>query len=305
MNNDKSGKAKSAQHSSGSRWLKCVATNGTIRGVALEATGLIRELAKLHKLNGMQAQGLGEAVMAGLLVSSYCKAGERVNLNIRGSGQFTQGLVDANPDGTVRGYVIPREPKDAFFGEHNEFGPWGNGSLSILRKKGDAGSQPYIGTVPLITGHLAKDLTFYWFQSEQIPSAVGLAVTVDGDEVVTAGGFLVQVMPQASPEEVKLVEKHIQEIDSLTAELSRENDPLKLLARIFQSTAFVLLEDRPLTAYCNCSRERAIRALKLSGIEEVSDLLKTEGKASLNCEFCTKEYTVDADGLRELIASMT
>ena len=288
-----------------SRWLKCIATNGTIRGVAIEATDLVRSMAEQHRLNGMQAQGLGEAVMAGLLVASYCKPGEGVNLNIRGSGQFTQGLVDANPDGTVRGYVIPREPKDAFFGDRNEFGPWGTGSLSILRKKGEPGAQPYIGTVPLITGHLAKDLTFYWYQSEQIPSAVGLAVTVDGDTVTTAGGFLVQVMPQASAEEIKLVERHIQEIDSLTAELSKESDPLKLLARIFQSTAFVLLEDRQLKSYCTCSRERAVRALRLSGVEEMNHLLKTAGKATLNCEFCTKEYLVEADELKELIQSLS
>ena len=169
------------------KWIKCISTGGTLRGVAIQATGLVSEMSKMHSLNGMQAMGMGELVMGSLLLASYCKQGERVNLNIRGQGQFIQGLSDAYPDGTVRGYVIPRAPDQAFFGENNELGPWGPGMLSVLRAKSEPGVQPYIGTVPLVTGHLAKDLTFYWTQSEQVASAVGLAVNVDGNEVVTAG----------------------------------------------------------------------------------------------------------------------
>ena len=190
-----------------SKWIKCIATHGSVRGVAIEATSLVQELVQLHGLKGRYAQGLGEAVMGALLVASYCKSGERVNLNVRGSGDFPQGLVDAYPDGSVRGYVTVRDPKDATFGLAGDFGPWGEGTLSVLRTQmghASQSKQPFIGTVPLVTGHLAKDLTFYWLQSEQIPSAVGLAVNLQGDQVVSAGAFLIQVMPQATSEEIQM-----------------------------------------------------------------------------------------------------
>jgi molecular chaperone Hsp33 len=296
-----------------SQWIKCISTHGTIRGVAIRATELVRSMAKTHDLKGDHARALGEAVMGALLISSYCKDREKINLNIRGSGNVFQALIDAYPDGTVRGYIIPQEPgfqaaqalpdDGIVFETASQQGPWGEGVLSILRTKTEEGKQPYIGTVPLLTGHLAKDLTFYWAQSEQIPSAVGLAVNLEGDEVVAAGGFLVQAMPGASPEEVRTIDEHIHEIQSLAAQLAVDTNPLLLLSNIFQSTAFVVLEERELKMNCNCSWERVKRALTLVGAAELRAMLIEDQFASVRCDFCTKEYRVDSKGLQELIDS--
>lgn len=289
-------------HNQHNKWIKCISTRGSIRGVAIQAGGLVSQMAQMHQLNGMQAMGLGELVMGSLLLASYCKPGERVNLNIRGAGQFVQGLADAYPDGSVRGYVIPREPEQAFFGEHNELGPWGSGMMSVLRAKSEPGAQPYIGTVPLVTGHLAKDLTFYWTQSEQVPSAVGLAVNVRGNEVVAAAGFLVQAMPEATAEEVKAIEKHVHEIQSLANYISHDSDPVQLLSQIFQDSSFLLIDEKPLQFRCTCSRERAEKALILSGAEELRDILAKEGKTEVNCDFCTNKYEMSREDLERLLA---
>src|SRR5690242_16961592 len=139
------------------RWIKCIATHGNIRGVAIRAGGLVRTMAETHGMKGEGSRGLGEAVMGALLLGSYMKPGERVNLNIQGDGLYQQALVDAHPDGTVRGYVVER-PGHPSAKKRLERGPWGDGLLSVLRTKGDEGKQPYIGTIPLLTGHLAKDL---------------------------------------------------------------------------------------------------------------------------------------------------
>lgn len=280
-----------------------MSSQGNIRGVGLQATALVREMVQRHKLKGEAARSLGEAVMGALLVASYCKQGERVNLNIRGSGRIQQALVDAHPDGTVRGYVVEREgasTQDYPAG----LGPWGEGLMSILRAKdGHSGEseQPYIGTVPLVTGHLAKDLTFYWAQSEQIPSAVGLAVTLQGDEVVAAGGFLVQVLPGATPAEVQSVETHIQGIQSLADEVSLDKTPIHLISQIFQDAAFAIVEEKPLEFKCTCSRERAERALRLVGVDELKSLLQEEGAASVHCDFCATTYKIDGEHLKAMI----
>ena len=288
-----------------SRWIKCISTQGSIRGIAIQATDLARELADMHGLKGLGARGLGEAAVAALLVSSYCKNGERINLNIRGSGHYSQALVDAYPDGKLRGYVVERTLSADERMRISEEGPWGEGLLSILKTKDQEGQQPYIGTVPLLTGHLAKDLTFYWFQSEQVPSAVGIAVEMNGDRIESAGGFLVQAMPGASPAEVKMIEQHIQDIHSLSQEFVKSADPIQVLSKIFQSTAFIVVEERPLVFHCQCSWDRVKKALILVGADELRAMLKEEEQAVVRCDFCSKDYSVDRKMLESLIEMTT
>ena len=284
------------------KWIKCIATHGNLRGVAIQATDLVASAAARHGQTGESIRGLGEAIIAGLLLGSYCKQGDRVNLNIRGTGYYQQALVDAYPDGTVRGYVIERDiGAKTHFGEDPAQGPWGSGLMSVLKTKDAEGSKPYIGTVPLVTGHLAKDLTFYWFQSEQIPTAVGLAVNLEGDRVSAAGGFMVQALPGASASEVQAIEQHINEIQSLAEQLAENSDPLRLMSRIFQSTAFIVVEDAPIKFNCNCSWERVRRALTLVGPEELRAMLEEDNHATVKCDFCSKEYSVDAAELESLI----
>ncbi|MFL5814674.1 MAG: Hsp33 family molecular chaperone HslO [Bdellovibrionia bacterium] len=288
-----------------SRWLKCISTEGTIRGVAIQATELVRSMVEMHQLQGAGARALGEAVIGALLIASYCKDKERINLNIRGSKGIFQALVDAYPDGTVRGYIVEKSielPDDGIVFEDPRQGPWGEGMLSVLRTKTQEREQPYIGTVPLVTGHLAKDLTFYWMQSEQVPSSVGIAVEMKDDQVVAAGGFLVQAMPGASEKEVKLIDDHIHEMHSLAEQLATNSDPLVILSKIFQDTAFVLLEEKPLEFKCTCSWERVRKALTLVGTAELSAMLNEDHSASVRCDFCTKEYRADEDELKKLIA---
>ncbi|MCM2322564.1 MAG: Hsp33 family molecular chaperone HslO [Oligoflexia bacterium] len=282
-----------------SRWIKCISSQGSVRGVALEATDLIQLMADAHHLcEDTSIRALGEAVMGALLIASYCKNQERMNLNIQGSGIVSQALVDAYPDGVARGYVIARSVPP-LKGEND--GPWGDGYLSVLRTKSEQMEQPYIGTVPLITGHLAKDLTFYWLHSEQVPSSVGLAVSVDEGKVISASGFLIQAMPAASPEELKAMEQHINEIHLIAEEVAAQGDPMTLLSQIFQDSAFLVVEERPLEFRCNCSWERVNRALALVGVEELKAMLKEDHAASVHCDFCSKEYKVDAAGLEKLI----
>jgi molecular chaperone Hsp33 len=260
-------------------------------------------MAQKHGLSGAGARGLGEAVLGSLLLASYCKPGERVNLNVQGSGRLKQAIVDAYPEGVVRGYVIERPEGALRAASPEREGPWGQGVLSVLKTKNEEGGKPYIGTVPLITGHLAKDLSFYWYQSEQIPSSVGLAVeTGPDDQVTTAGAFLVQAMPGASDTDLKAIEAHINDIQGLAKEFAHNADPMSLLSALFQDTAFVVLEERPIRFECNCSEKRVERTLVLLGVEELRQMLKEDNKAVVRCDFCTKEYVIGAADLERMIA---
>lgn len=287
------------------KWVKCIATAGNVRGMAVSATELSRQLAQLHGLKGEPAKSLAEAVIGALMIAGYCKAGERVNVNIQGSGFVKQALVDAYPDGSVRGYAIVREAgPDLERFEDKNAGPWGTGFLSVLRTKSENQMQPYIGTVPLVTGHLPKDMTFYWVQSEQIPSSVGIAVLLDQNgDIFGAGGFLIQALPGATPHEISTIERHISEFQNLAHEVAQNKSPLTLLAHIFQSTSFMVLQEQALSFSCHCSWERMMRALTLIGTEELNSILRDPGHAEIYCDFCTKQYHVDTPKIQDLITA--
>jgi molecular chaperone Hsp33 len=108
-------------------------------------------------------------------------------------------------------------------------------------------------------------------------------------------------MPGASGEEVRAIESHIQELSSLASELGKDGDPLHLLSKIFQSTAFMIVEEKPLRFECQCTWERVERALSLVGTEELKAILRDEGKAEVKCDFCSKKYSLDSDRLKLLI----
>lgn len=227
-----------------------------------------------------------------------------MNLSIRGDGWVKQALVDAYPNGTIRGYVVPNDEAVIPSVDLTHEGPWGRGTLAVLRKRDDmqGKNEPYVGTVPLLTGHLAKDLTFYWLQSEQVPSAIGIAVTLTPDrKIASAGGFLIQAMPGATDEELQDIEAQVNSMTNLAKEISSKHDPIHLLSQIFQDRAFLLLEKKELRAECSCTWERVRKALVLIGASELQAMLEETGDAVVKCDFCTKEYRADAGMLRQMI----
>ncbi len=276
---------------------------------AITAKTLIDEAQKRHALahptnksHPSPVQALGESLIAGLLLSSNCKAGERISLSVKGEGFLKHVLVDALPDGSVRGFLISRAaevpPVDS------TLGPWQKGLLSVVRLKlGE--KEPYVGTVPIVTGHLAKDLTFYLLQSEQIPAAVGLAVNFDrSGKVESAGGFLVQVVPGASKKEIARIEQNINKLQSLAREIAKNSDPTVLLGQIFDDMTFIILDEKPLRFECSWSKERIVRALMLLGKDELRDMMSQDHGAKVHCDFCSKLFDISESELDQIIKQL-
>ncbi len=277
--------------------------DGTIRGVVINITEIVKYMVSAHKLDTLAAKALGEAAVGGMLLASAGKPGERINLNIQGNARVKQALVDSTPEGAIRGYVILRSDSGPVPDFGLVQGPWGEGVLSVLRSKDLERQQPYIGTVPLMTGHLAKDLTFYWAQSEQVPSACGISVRVSEEgEVMVAGGFLIQAMPGAQPKDIKKVEARVQSLVGLDDKLAVGASPVALLAELFDGSPFVILEERPLRFECSCSAERVERALVLVGEQELQSMHDADHGAVIRCDFCASEYRMDEAQLDRLIA---
>ena len=278
--------------------------------VAIQATDIVRTLIGWHtQLQPESHERLGEAVVASLCVASYCKAGEQVNLNIRGSGRVRQAIVDATHEGVVRGYVV--EGASALEStDGTQHGPWGEGLLAVLRSKSNVGGTPYIGTVPLVTGHLAKDMTFYWHQSEQVPTAVGIwvrrqtALHSENQGEVTAYGFLAQAVPGCDEDDLHWIEKSLLTIPDFVSSSDGTMDPMQLVAQLFADRPFSVLEKKVIMAKCNCSMERAERAIRVMGVQEIDLLLQLESTATVTCDFCRKEYQVALKPLRDSMSKV-
>lgn len=289
------------------RWVKCLSVGGNIRGIVIQATDLVNDINQRHGYEGAQAQAMGEVLVSALLLGSYCKPGERINLQIQSSSDMMKAFADATPDGEVRGYVRKRTEDEELSKEISSEprGPWGDGMLTVLRAFSDPelNNHPFQGTVPLATGHMAKDLTFYFAQSEQIPTAVGIKVALDSAQkkIASAGGFMVQVLGGANDEEVKLVESQINHLDSLSFNLQPDTDPKKLLTTLFQDLSFQVVEEKPLSFKCTCSTERVESALLLLSKDDLEETIRERtGDVEIQCDLCSSTYKLSVERVKQL-----
>jgi len=290
----------------GDRWVKILAQSGTIRAVGINATNTIREAIRLHGLEQPVATYLGEALLAGLLMSSRVKSGGQVSISIKGDSAVSQAVIDALPEGTVRGYVVGSSGVAATElhrtdPEGRPLGPWGEGLISVARRVAEE-RNAYVGTSQMLTGYLAKDLTFYFHQSEQIPASVGIAVNVDSSgQVKEAGAFLIEVLPGAGSQEIAMIERNISDMHSLAEEIARNPTPTVFLTSLFSHTAFNILEERAISFRCSCSRERVLRAFMLLSPDDLTAIMAGDSGAETKCEFCATTYKITNAEMQDLI----
>ncbi len=279
-----------------SKWTKYLSDQSNIRVVAIEAANVVQDLSDRHKLSDVAAAGLGEASIGLLLIASAQKDGNRINLSVRGDGLLKKAVVDGYPEGTVRGYVTENTKNP----ETENIGPWGRGILSVLYTKYEESDQPYIGTVPLLTGYLAQDLTHFWLQSAQLPSVVGLDVKVKNGKVVKAVGLLVQTLGNATNEDRKIILSLATEIQKITESIGHSRATEKILSEAIKGQTFSVIEDSALSFKCNCSEERVERALLLTGVNEVQSMIEANEPVVAHCEFCNTEYKITVERLKIL-----
>lgn len=285
-----------------SQWQKYISQPGNIRVVAVEATEVARELCAQQKLEGLAKLGFSEAITGALLISSAHKSNEAINLNAQGSALYKQALIDASPEGRVRGFM--REEPDTSkhtFGTAGVNGAWGSGLLSILYTKNFEGKTPYTGMVPISSGHLDDAINEYYRDSEQLVSMVGLNVDFDGKEIRSAKGVLVQALGGADADELADIQSlQLKDLRALAATIDGTETFIAKASSLLKDRNFKVVETTPLSSFCTCSQERIERALLLTGEEDTLEALADDPVMTVTCDFCRTEYKLMAERVRGL-----
>jgi molecular chaperone Hsp33 len=280
-----------------------LAQEGRVRLLACVTTGLVAEMQRRHGTWPVATAALGRTASVAAMMAMLLKGDERLTVQVKGDGPLGAILVDATSTGDVRGYVQHPHvhlPSNAH-GKLDVGGAVGSGMLYVLRDMGLR--DVYRGGVELQTGEIGDDFTYYFAVSEQTPSSVGAGVLVETDNsVVCAGGFIVQLLPGYTEDDIRLVEERIKGLTSVTDLLRQGLDARGLAEHILPQVE--ILETRPLRFHCTCSRERLRRILCGLGRQELEAMLNEQGQAEVVCHFCGEVYRFSEPELQDMIREL-
>lgn len=280
-----------------------LAYDGSIRVFAVDSTKTVGEAQKRHGMWPTASAAVGRLMTGGVMFGAMLKGDDKVVLKIDGGGPLGPILVDSNATGGVRGYAKnPQTHLDLNAkGKLDVGGAVGtDGMLSVIK---DLGMRDFFtGQSPIVSGEIAEDLTYYFAVSEQVPSSVGLGVLVDTDNsVLAAGGFIVQVMPNAEDEAISKLENRLASIEPVSSMIQRGLSPEAILNEIFGEENVEILEKIPVKFECNCSKERFADGIIGLGKDEIRKMIDEDGSAETQCHFCLETYHYSKEELEAMI----
>ena len=283
--------------------IRATAAQGQIRAFAATTRDLVEQARISHNTSPVATAALGRLLTAGVMMGCDMKGeNDLLTLKIQGDGPIGGLTVTADSRGNVKGYafnpmvMLPPNEK----GKLDVGGALGLGVLSVIKDLGL--KEPYVGQTELKTGEIGDDLTYYFASSEQVPSAVGLGVLMEKDNTVRqAGGFIVQLMPNAEEEVIEKLEKNLAQITSVTELLDQGYTPEMLLEKLLGDMDLEINEKVPTSFYCNCDKVRVGKVLISLGEKELQGMIDDGEPIELNCHFCNSNYNFSVDELKELL----
>lgn len=284
--------------------VKALAFDGQVRAYAATTTETIGEAQRRHYTWPTASAALGRAMTAGVMMGAMQKGEDKITVKVEGGGPLGIILVDADAKGNVRGYVTNPQT-------HFDLNEWGKldvrravgteGTLTVVK---DVGLRDHFsGQVPIVSGELGEDFTYYFANSEQTPSSVGLGVLVNPDNtILAAGGFIIQLMPGASEEVIEKIEERLTNATPVSQLINDGLTPEELLHHFLGADQVNILEKVQVQFLCTCSKERFGNAIVSLGKREIQEMIDEDGQANAECHFCNETYHYTREDLEELKA---
>lgn len=278
--------------------------DGFVKVVAIRSTEIVRRGMQIHKTTPNATAAFGRALTAASMMGNMQKVDNgSMTLQIKGGGPIGSIVCVSDPVGNVRGYVYePNVPLvEKYPGKLDVGATVGtDGTLTVIRDL--QMKEPYVGSVQLVSGEIGDDVTAYFAQSEQTPTACALGVLIDVDQSVkVAGGYLVQLLPGAPDEVIDKLEAGIKRAGAVTKMLEAGMTPEDILGQVCGDLGVVFMETTEVSYKCYCDRDRVTAALISLGREELTQI-RDEGKAfPVECQFCDQVYLFDPQDLDALL----
>lgn len=286
------------------RIIKFLAYNGRVSIICANTTNLVEKARTTHDLSPVAVATLGRTLtISSIMAINMKNKSDKLTVQIKGDGPLGGIVVVSDNSPKIKGYVenpLVDMPLNKL-GKLDVGGAVGkNGFLNIIKDIGL--KDPYIGMVPLVSGEIAEDFTNYFLVSEQTNTAVALGVLVGKDGVKSSGGYIVTPMPDATEDDLFILENRIKEAKPISKMLD-ENMSLKEIAQDITGDANVqVIDDSIIPVYeCDCSKEKIERGLITIGKEELEDIINTQGNINTVCHFCNKEYNFSKEELENLL----
>ncbi|MFD2216965.1 Hsp33 family molecular chaperone HslO [Metabacillus endolithicus] len=282
--------------------IKAMGYNNQVRAYATRTTETVAEAQRRHQTWPTASAALGRAMTAGVMMGSMLKGNAKLTIKVEGKGPIGVILVDSNSKGEVRGYVTNPQ---------THFDLNAQGKLDVARAVGTDGmltvvkdlglKDNFSGQVPIVSGELGEDFTYYLVTSEQVPSSVGVGVLVNPDNTILAsGGFIIQLLPGTDDETITEIENRLNSIEPISKLIQRGLTPEEILDEVLGKGNVKILEKQPVSFRCQCSKERIENAIVSLGVDEIQSMIDDEGQAEAQCHFCNETYLLTRKDLEEL-----
>ncbi len=279
-------------------------TDGAIKIFVAQTTDLVNDAQKIHNTFPVATAALGRTLTAIAIMGQNLKNDtDSITVQFRGDGPLGNIVAITDSKSRVRGYVVnpfvdlPRKEN----GKLDVGTAVGQGQLNVVYDL--SLKEPYSGQVPIVSGEIAEDLTYYFAKSDQIPTAMGLGVLVGTDgQAECAGGFMIQLMPEATEEVAGIIEDRMKEIPSVTQMLSDGMTAEDILFYLTEGFSMIMQNESTTPQYkCKCSRDRMKSAVISIGKADLSKIIEEDGKCEVECQFCNNKFVFEKPELKEML----
>jgi molecular chaperone Hsp33 len=279
----------------------------SIRAYCVNTRSMVQRGHDIHNTTPTATAALGRLLTGCSMMGFMMKnEGDSVTLRVQGDGPLGTMVAVSDYKGNVRGYVqnpgaeLPLNAK----GKLDVGGAVGQGTLTVI--KDQQMKEPYAGQIPLVSGEIAEDLTRYFADSEQVPTACALGVLVDRDQSVKeAGGYIIQLLPYTPDEVIDRLEHNLSNIPPVTEMMEQGMTCEDILVKVLEGFEVEFIDKRELEYRCQCSQERVERAIVSLGKKEIRQMIEEQGQAEITCQFCDKIYRLSKGDLEALLDRAT